>query len=263
MNWKKAALWITGLAVVIMLLFTFTMWRSPTTPPKAPTRVLFIGNSHTFYNDLPEMFAELARSGGYEVEVDMSAQGGWALSDHAASTLTLDKIEQQDWDYVILQERTSFIVDKPDEHAYPAIRLLYDKISEKDATLILFMTWGPRDSLPDAGFENFDDMQSQIRSGYTDIAAELGITVAPVGIAWQNGITEYPQLNLWHMDGVHPSREGSYLSACVFYALIFQKSPEGLPYTAGLSEEIVQVLQTTAAETVLGIVGEYISHIRH
>ncbi|MBU7009810.1 MAG: DUF4886 domain-containing protein [Theionarchaea archaeon] len=226
---------------------------SSTSTPLAATatRVLFIGNSHTFFNDLPQMFAELARAGGYGVEVDMSAQGGWSLADHAASTLTLNKIEQQSWDYVILQERTSLIVDKPDEHSYPAIRLLYDKISEKDATLILFMTWGPRDGLPHAGYANFDDMQAQICSGYMNIANELDVMVAPVGIVWQNGIEKNPQLNLWNADGAHPSREGSYLSACVFYTIIFQQSPEGLNYWANLSEEIAQFLQIVAAETVL------------
>ncbi len=252
MNWKKVALWITGLAVVIMLLFAFTLWHSPTSPPKAPTRVLFIGNSLTFYNDLPEMFADLARSGGYEVEVDMSAQGGWTLSDHAVSTLTLDKIDQG-WDFVVLQEQSVIpsLAEERSEQMYPAVRFLYEKVSEKDLTLILFMTWGHRYGYPGAGFDNFDEMQEQLRSGYTDIAAELGVMVAPVGIAWQNGITINPQLNLWHMDGIHPSREGSYLSACVFYALIFQKSPEGLTYTAELSEETAQVLQALAAETVL------------
>lgn len=223
---------------------------STSTPVTATTRVLFIGNSHTFFNDLPEMFAELARAGGYEVDVDMSAQGGWSLADHAASTITLNKIEQG-WDYVILQERTSLIVDNPNEHSYPAIRLLYDKISEKDAALILFMTWGPRDGLPYAGYKNFDEVQAQICSGYIDIANELDVMVAPVGIAWQNGIEKDPQLNLWNPDGAHPSREGSYLSACVFYAIIFQKSPEGLIYRANLSEEIAQFLQIIAAETVL------------
>jgi hypothetical protein len=74
------------------------------------------------------MVAELSQAGGYEVEVDMSAQGGWSLADHAASTVTLSKIEQQDWDYIILQEKTSLMVDNPDDHMYPAIRILYEKI---------------------------------------------------------------------------------------------------------------------------------------
>lgn len=75
--------------------------------------------------------------------------------------------------------------------------------------------------------------------------------MAPVGTAWQNAVTQNPELNLWQMDGVHPTEGGSYLSACVFYALIFQQSPEGLTYRAGLSEEMAYFLQSIAAETVL------------
>ena len=90
------------------ILPTPTATATPThTPPPTvvtPARVLLIGNSLTFFNNLPEMFAELARSGGHEVEVDMSAQGGWTCSDHATSAMTLDKIEQQNWDFVVLQE---------------------------------------------------------------------------------------------------------------------------------------------------------------
>lgn len=252
MNWKKAAPWI-GVAVVV-LVFVFTIQHFPpaSTPYKGTTRVLFIGNSLTFYNDFPEMVAELARSGGHEVEVDMSAPGGWTLSDHAASTMTLDKIGQG-WDFVILQEQSVIpsVAEEREQHMYPAVRFLYDKINESGATLILFMTWGHRDGLPDAGYRTFDDMQAQLRAGYTDIAEELCVVVAPVGTAWQNGIIHNPQLSLWHTDGVHPSREGSYLSACVFYAVIFQQSPEGLMYTGGLSEEMAHFLQTVAAETVL------------
>jgi hypothetical protein len=133
---------------------------------------------------------------------------------------------------------------------YPAVRTLYEKVHEKGGTVILFMTWGRRDGLLDAGYENFDDMQQQIYMGYMEIAHELGVIVAPVGVAWQNGIKKDPQLPLWGADGIHPSEEGSYLSACVFYATIFGKSPEGLN-SAGLSEEMAQILQVIAAETVL------------
>jgi hypothetical protein len=142
-------------------------------------------------------------------------------------------------------------MDSPDEQSYPAIRLLYDKVSEKGAALILFMTWGPRDGLPDAGYKNYDETQAQICTGYMDIANELDVIVAPVGIAWKNAIKKDPQLNLWNLDGIHPSREGSYLSACVFYATIFMQSPEGLTYGADLPKEIAEFLQIAAAETVL------------
>lgn len=215
------------------------------------TRVLFIGNSYTFFNDLPEMFAELSRSGGYEVEVDMSAQGGWSLADHASSAITLNEIEQQEWNYIILQERTSLIVDNPDDYMYPAIRILCEKIRAQDATPILFMTWGPRDGLPSTGCKNFDDTLARIYSNCMDIAHELDLMVAPVGIAWQKGIERDPQVNLWNSDGSHPSREGSYLAACVFYVIIFNQNPEGLTYRAGLTEERAYFLQNIAVETVL------------
>ena len=254
MNWKRIVPWVIGFVLVMLLLLALTIQRSPPTsaPTKATTRILFIGNSLTFFSDMPEMVAELARSAGHEVDIDMSAQGGWTLSDHAASETTLHKIEQ-DWDYVILQEQSVIpsIENERNQHMYPAVRLLHDKAKERGATLILFVTWGHRDGFPDAGFKDFDDMQAQLYASYMNIANELDVMVAPVGTAWQNGIAQNPQLSLWHIDGVHPSKEGSYLCACVFYAVIFQQSPEGLTYKAELSEEMAQFLQAIAAETVL------------
>jgi hypothetical protein len=73
-------------------------------PPRPidTVRVLFIGNSYTSANDLPQMFARLARQRSHEVITDMSAPGGWTLQQHAASPDTLGKIEGQKWDYADL-----------------------------------------------------------------------------------------------------------------------------------------------------------------
>src|SRR6266496_5459039 len=71
------------------------------------TRVLFIGNSYTFVNDLPNTFAKLAQSGGHKkVEVGMAAQGGWALSNHLESSETLNLLNSTKWNYVVLQEQS-------------------------------------------------------------------------------------------------------------------------------------------------------------
>ena len=45
-------------------------------------RVLFIGNSHTFFNDMPQTFKKLAESAGFPTEVEMIAHGGRPLSWH-------------------------------------------------------------------------------------------------------------------------------------------------------------------------------------
>jgi hypothetical protein len=75
--------------------------------------------------------------------------------------------------------------------------------------------------------------------------------MAPVGEAWLIAKRQHPELELWQGDGSHPSEQGSYLAACVFYAAIFRQSPEGLRYIAHLPKETAKVLQTTAADVVL------------
>ena len=162
-------------------------------------------------------------------------------------------IQQESWDYVVLQEQSvrPSVAQEREQHMYPAVRVLDSKIVENGADTILFMTWGRRDGLTEAGHRDFDAMQIQLGVGYMGIATELKATVAPVGLAWQNGIAQDPQLELWQGDGSHPSELGSYLAACVFYATIFRQSPEEVEYLAGLRAATGQFLQTVAEETVL------------
>ena len=95
-------------------------------------------------------------------------------------------------------------------------------------------------------------MQAALSAGYMAIAEELDADVAPVGRAWQEALLLEAQTALWRFDRRHPSLQGSYLAASVFYALIFQESPVGLGYTAGLSDDQAQFLAEVAAKTVLG-----------
>jgi hypothetical protein len=215
--------------------------------------VLFVGNSYTYYHDMPSIFADLMRAGGQEVVVGVVAAGGQTLSDHATSTRTLERIEANNWDYVIIQEQ-SVIPSKQGEREqqmYPSARTLDKAIRENGGNTVLFMTWGRRDGLTSEGFPDFASMQAQLSAGYLEIGNELGAIVAPVGIAWQNAVARSSQSELWDSDGSHPSKNGSYLAACVFYATIREESPEGLSYLAGLSRETAQSLQAIAAETVL------------
>ena len=173
------------LSLVVLLLAACHGAQHDAEPPGEPLRVLFIGSSYTFYNDLPEMFAELMRSGGYEAKVDMFPVGGWTLSDHATSARTLGRMETQDWDYVILQEQSVIpsIQDERDQRMYPAVHALDEKIRQTGADTVLFMTWGRRDGLPTKGYPDFESMQAQLYAGYMGIADELDAIVAPVGIA--------------------------------------------------------------------------------
>jgi hypothetical protein len=136
---------------------------------------------------------------------------------------------------------------------YPAARKLVQKITDKGATPIFFVTWAHRDGWPENGMTDYQSMQSQINYGYVTIAQELTVPIAPVGEAWLRAVDQYPDLILWQVDGSHPSEQGTYLTACVFYAVIFHESPNGLPYRVDLSKENATMLQSIASSTVLNI----------
>jgi len=197
-------------------------------------------------------FERMARSGGYRVHVAMVAPGGWTLADHLQSTETLETIRDSEWDFVVLQEQSVIpsLVNTRERQMYPAVRQLHDEIKAAGADTILFMTWGRRNGLPSEGHRDFTSMQAALETGYVKIGNELNLTIAPVGVAWWYGLRSAPQLDLWVEDDSHPNREGTYLAACVLYAVIFGQSPEGIGYTAGIDDDWGLWFQTIAAESV-------------
>ena len=64
--------------------------------------VLFVGNSYTFYNNLPQLVADIALSLGDTLIHDSSTPGGATFNAHSSNSQTLSKISQQQWDYVVL-----------------------------------------------------------------------------------------------------------------------------------------------------------------
>lgn len=218
-------------------------------------RILFIGNSYTFVNDLPNTFAKLAYSGDHQVEVGMLGEGGWTLADQINSPDLTHTLLSSKWDDVIVQEQSQIpsVEESRNLVMYPAARVLIGKIRDAGANPIFFETWAHRDGMPENGMPDFEAMQYQIDVGYLSIAQELNVPVAPVGDAWFSALKQNPQLGLWQQDGSHPTEQGTYLAACVFYAVIFQESPQGLSYLGNVPAETAHQLQDIAARKVLNI----------
>ncbi|MGA2284836.1 MAG: SGNH/GDSL hydrolase family protein [Dehalococcoidia bacterium] len=225
----------------------------PTCGARACTRVLFLGNSFTYVNHLPSTFAHLAESAGRPVQVALVANGGETLAQHAASPASLDKIASQGWTYVVLQEQseTPATAIGRDDYTYPAAGALAGRAEEAGAAPLLFMTWAHKAGLPASGLPTYEAMQQQIDAAYLLIAGELNVPVAPVGFTWYMVRHDHPDIELWQDDGNHPSRAGTYLAACVFYASIFPQTPEGLSFHGGLSDEQAHALQAEANDNVL------------
>ena len=217
-------------------------------------RVLFVGNSYTTENSLPTVFAEFAEAGGHPVEVGVTARGAWSLADHVASESFTNALGSRSWDVVVLQEQSVIpsLLDNRERDMYPAGARLSERITGRNAQVLLFMTWSRQDGLPveEFGFASSKEMQKAIEDGYLGLANLIDAQVAPVGRAWANVRSSSP-LNLYDADGSHPNEAGTYLAAAVFYASMFQASPLGINYHGNLDSDDAEFLQRIAAETVL------------
>jgi len=217
------------------------------------TRVLFIGNSYTSVNDLPSVFANLARSGNHRVEAGKATADGARLADHASSSSTAAAITSAKWNVVVLQEQSQIPAVEQFRQAqmYPAARALVASVRQAGARPMFFLTWAHRDGWPENGLVDYRSMQSAIDDAYLAIAGEQHAAIAPVGYAWQALLAQEASPGLWQDDGSHPTAKGTYLAACVFYAAIFRESPAGLTYRGDLSDVEASKLQEVAAATVL------------
>jgi hypothetical protein len=216
----------------------------------APLAVLFIGNSYTSVNDLPHLVAGLAQASGRKLDVAQVTPGGCTLEQHVQTSGAMQQIRARKWDVVVLQEQSQLPVVKP-EMMYAAARQLDAEIQKQKSKTVFYLTWAR---------QNNPKMQDGLNKAYFTIAKELGATVAPVGIAWQKALAADPALVLHTSDGSHPNAAGSYLAACLFYATILHKSPEGLPAEIKLDGKLLlsvppataKALQAAAAKAMQG-----------
>ena len=225
---------------------------------------LFLGNSYTFYNQLPTMVSEIATSMGDTLQVQSNTPGGWRLLNHAeANSSSMQKIRQQDWDFVILQAQSQEPSLPPwqvEDEVYPYAQALVDSIYVNNSCTepVFFMTWGRKngDSMNGPSYPavaTYEGMQQRLRESYLQMGMDNDATVAPVGMAWKKSINDNPNFELYTGDESHPNQAGSYLAACVIYSTIFQKSCVGSTFLppSGLTEEEAATLQNIASSVVL------------
>lgn len=224
-------------------------------------RVLFIGNSYTHVNNLPELVRRLAESEGRFFAYKMIAPGGCTLERHLKNPEVRDALRSPAWNFVVLQEQSRAPAESPAQvsrRVYPAARSLDSlrRLFNPAARTIFYMTWGRQDGDTERCADNpavctYEGMQARLRESYLEMTHANKACCAPVGIAWKRVRSERPDLCLYQPDKSHPSLAGSYLGANVFYTL-FYGTPYHSAYTAGLDSATAYYLQQTAQEVVLG-----------
>ena len=230
-------------------------------PESTSYDILFIGSSYFNYNDLPGMMEELTDDGNKIVDIHTAIQNGLYLADHASLSTTEAKINEKDWDYVVLQGvgrlvayPDSFPTDHP---VYPALVTLRDKILANCAStkMVFCLPWAFEDGMIwlEGWTDEYDDMQRKIYENTLIYSDDIGFVISPVGWAWNTVLKEknYPLHYLHLSDWNHPSLKGSYLMACVIYSTIFLESTVGIEYNAGISMEEATYYQGVATDMVL------------
>ena len=186
----------------------------------APLRILWIGNSYTYVNDLPRTLTMLALAAGENrvPAITTVLKGGQFLRGHAVRRDMTELLAQR-WDYVVLQDQSLAPIQQPDTVLKYGTQLgtMARKAGSK---ILLYVTWPRRDTPHTSGV---------IAATYAKLADSLGATLVPVGAAWTAMREESPASELYIDDGSHPSPIGTYLAANVFYRVLYGKPAIGLP----------------------------------
>jgi len=218
-------------------------------------KVLFLGNSYTSSNNLPQMIANVATSTGDTLVWDVVAPGGYYIYDHSISSVSLGKIESGGWDYVVLQDQSQAMTLPNSQMSLvrSSIQKLDSIINEYNSCVetMLYMTWGRKngDSLyyqiysPWYEEPTYEFMDSLIHSRYMQISNMNNAEVSPVGAVWKYLRQNHPNIELYQPDESHPSIAGSYLAACCFYTSLFREDPSQISFNSSLSNSEATIIK--------------------
>jgi hypothetical protein len=216
--------------VAILILANLSLFAQ-----KDENRVLFVGNSYTYFWNLPQLVSAMGKEIGANIYTEQSTAGGvnWKQHWNAEKGLkTRELIEEGSWDAVVLQNHSLSTVRNKEEFLEYG-RKLISLVKEVGAKPILYITWA-REGNP--------LMQEGINETYLALAKETQIEVVHIGTAWQEAKKIKPEINLYDQDGSHPNINGTYLTAALFLKKLTGESisevPERLTSTDAMGQKI-------------------------
>ena len=232
-----------------------------------PSRILFIGNSYTSVNNLPDIFRQLVAGENLPIPtIAASTPGGLTLEKHAKLPATLGKIDEGNWDVVIVQgqsqeaamaEQSENMRANFQSGAAELCRRI--KARSPNARIVFYQTWARHadywnSTNPDKSVGNDPvDMQARIRKWYRQVAQTAGpqnAAVASVGDAWELNYKSPGPIRLHAKDNSHPAFSGSYLAAVVIYGAIYHPPSLALKFRGPLNDAEATRLQNFASQAL-------------
>ena len=207
-------------------------------------RILFIGNSYTYYAKLPQFFQELIAQGDRHPVVEYQAGPGMSLSDHLADPETMKLIDGGNWDIIIFQDHSLATIESP-LNFFSVGQAIITRAKKAGAQVLLFETWARKSGHDYYQAENTKRMrrnsktqmiggpkvmQRSISFAYAKLAKRSGVNVIHIGQAMTMAAGLEPNLRVFDDDGSHPSLLGAQLAAMVVYSELTKRCP---PSVAG------------------------------
>ena len=225
--------------------------------------ILFIGNSYTAVNDLPNWVRLIGLSQGDTFEVFSHTPGGRTFAGHSDDPQVLDLFRQGNYDVVVLQEQSqipSFPLDQVESSCFPYAEKLVDSIKSNNpfAKIVFYSTWGRQNGdAQNCQFWppvcTFKGMNQLLRDRYITMAQNSSAWVAPITSVWRD-IRDTTDINLYQGDGSHPSFEGTHLAALTLYKTIFQKDVGQNSFTGPISNanhtKMCNVVKTITSDSL-------------
>ena len=239
--------------IILYFLIVFTLNSLEAQQVK---KVLFLGNSYTGFNNLPNMVSNMASNTGDSLIYDSNTPGGARFLNHSSNATSLTKMKANNWDFVTLQaqsQETSWSQAQMQAQVFPHAKSLCDSIRSANecAQPLFYMTWGRKNG--DAVNCQFVPwvctylgMDSAIRATYLYMADTNNALVSPVGAIWRHLRSTSPNIDLYTADNSHPSAACSYAAACSFYTMIFKKDPTNISWNFNLNPAIADTIRNAA-----------------
>ena len=238
-------------------LRTVSANKSPSAPP---LNILFIGNSYTFFYDVPGMILKIAKhdkNNNTPLNVRSVTYGGATLTEHWSNQKTRQVIQSQHWDVLVLQEQSlQYMYGKNIVQSHDAIQKFYKHTRPQKTEIVLFKTW-PRqpksnwysDPQYAKNLRNAEAMFIEIHIRVTQIAKRLNIRVAPIADYWYFTSLYYPDIDIYSPDSTHASVKGSYLTALIFYKTLTGNTPLNTTFVPlGMTQKKAATLRKIAAQ---------------
>lgn len=258
MNHSKPADWINHLSGFpeLLLVFFIIIPLLGSCQSRQPREVLFIGNSLTYFHDMPAMVQEMLREKQIVANVQQCTAPGVSLYIHLNAENTIRKLNSQSWDYVVLQEGTvSALIPEAMQYRFkPTVIRLDSLIRAKGGRTMLYQAYPismypskycypeimisktlKKGSYCSAELLNSDQEFTIIQNSYNELKKSIDGDLALVGSCFEVCKKKYPELMLFESkEDTHPSKLGSYLIACVFFRALAGEKVSGVKYSAGL-----------------------------